>query len=193
MAKLSTLGFQVAQLAACLHAETGLLRGQLSGLLAQGPLRLSALSKQATDALEQLRLLASLAGLCLLELSHLHGGLSVESCLLKALLCGLKAELALLSGGLCLQLCGLGKLLRGALAEARLLRCDLSLLPAQLTNALASLHLTTLLLFKSLHGLRLRLAEALRQEVGDGGSLLVHQVALHLSALHTFTLAAKSA
>ena len=89
LSKLSTLGFQVAQLAACLHAETGLLSGQLSGLLAQGPLRLSALTKQATDALEQLRLLASLAGLCLLELSHLHGGLCIKACFLESLLSSL--------------------------------------------------------------------------------------------------------
>lgn len=161
LTKLGTLRFQVAHLAARLHAKAGLLSGQLSGLLLEAPLRLSALAKQAADALKQLRLLARLAGLCLLELSHLHSGLSVKARFLKALLRGLKAELALLASGLRLQLPCLCELLRGALAEACLLPCNLCLLPAQLANALASLHLTALLLFKGLHGLCLRLAEAL--------------------------------
>jgi hypothetical protein len=64
-------------------------------------------------------------------------------------------------------------------------------LRAQLANALARLHLTALLLLKGLHGLRLRLAVALRQKVGNRAGLLIEQVALHLSALNAFALAAK--
>lgn len=76
--------------------------------------------------------------------------------------------------------------------QSCLLSSDLSLLRAQLADALACLHLAALLLFKGLHSLGLRLTVALRQEVSDGAGLLVHQVALHLCALHAFALTAKS-
>lgn len=83
--------------------------------------------------------------------------------MLRCQLSGLLLQAGLLgrSGHLALARCH--ELLRCVLAKACLLRCDLRLLRAQLANALASLHLTALLLLKSLHGLCLRLAKALRQ------------------------------
>jgi hypothetical protein len=92
------------------------------GLLLKAALRLSALAKQAADALHQLRLLARLAGLCLLELSHLHGGLSIEASFLEALLRRLHSKLTLLSCELTLQACLLARQLCGLLAKASLLR-----------------------------------------------------------------------
>ena len=82
---------------------------------------------------------------------------------------------------LCLLHAQIAQLTSGLYAQLRLLR-------AQLANALTGLHLTPLLLLKRLHGLRLCLAVALGQEVGNSGSLLVHQVALHLRALNALTL-----
>jgi hypothetical protein len=155
LAKLGTLCFQVAHLAARLHAKTSLLCGQLSGLLLQPTLCLSALAKQAADTLKQLRLLARLAGLCLLELSHLHGGLSVKACFLKALLSGLKAELTLLTGKLALQACLLRGQLSGLLAKACLLRGSPDLADTRLLQHASRLH-SSLLVGQTklpLHGL----------------------------------------
>jgi hypothetical protein len=123
-----------------LHAKTGLLRGQLSGLLLKAALRLSTLTKQAADALHQLRLLARLAGLRLLELSHLHGGLSIEASFLEALLRGLKAKLALLTGELALQACLLSSQLSGLLAKACLLSGSPDLTNACLLQHACRLH-----------------------------------------------------
>jgi hypothetical protein len=122
LTKLSALRFQVAQLAACLHAKGCLLACLLRGLLSQCALRLSVLSVQPADALHQLRLLSRLLALRLLELRHLHGCLSVKASFLEALLRRLHSKLTLLSCELTLQACLLARQLCGLLAKASLLR-----------------------------------------------------------------------
>jgi hypothetical protein len=121
LSELRTLCLQGAKLRACLHAETCLLRCQLGCLLLEAALRLSALAKQAANALHQLRLLRCLAGLSLLQLGHLHGGLGIKTGLLELLLRCLQAQLALLTGKLPLEACLLSSQLSGLLAKARLL------------------------------------------------------------------------
>ena len=193
LAKLCPLCFQRTELTARLQAETGLLRCQLSGLLAQLALGLRLLAVHAANALHELGLLSCLANLCLLQLRHLHGCLCIKTCLLELLLRRLKAQLALLACRLGLHLTGLCELLRGTLAKACLLRCNLRLLCAQLANALTGLHLALLLLFKGGHGSRLCLAVALRHEVGDGVGLLLQHATLEFSTLNPFALTTKRA
>ena len=288
LAKLCTLGGELAELLTALQAKLCLLHRGLSGLLAKSALRLSLLAVELTDPRHELRLLHRLLLLGLLQLSQLHGRLSIEPGLLKALLCGLKTELpllacqlacqtGLLSLELCgllpeacllcgspdcaltsllhhpsgllaktgllgrrgrLKLCGLRQLLRSVLAKTGLLcgdvglqaclcaqclctlllQCcllcgsgglcrasltqhaccllaktgllcgDTGLLSTKLANALCSGSLALLLLLERGHGLRLRLAIALRQKVGNRAGALIHQVAFHLGTLHAFAL-----
>ncbi|NDC35189.1 MAG: hypothetical protein EBZ51_07340 [Synechococcaceae bacterium WB9_2_112] len=95
------------------------------------------------------------------------------------------------SGRLCAS--GLCKLLCCRLAQTGLLCCHASLLDAQLADALCSGGLTLLLLLKGSHRLRLRLAVALRHQVGNRVGLLLQKTALKLCALHAFALAAERA
>ena len=162
----ATLRRHVAVLLSCLHE---LSRCALA--------KLCLLNAQLTEALAGTHLLLRQVAIktrcCLTQLRLLRGLLAYLSARLHAqacLLCGQLSSLLLQPGLLCRNLC---------------------LLRAQLANALARLHLTALLLFKRCHGLRLRLAVALRQKIGNCGGLLIHQVALHFSTLNTFTLTAK--
>lgn len=103
----------------------------------------------------------------------------------------LLAKACLLSSRRRLQLCCLSELLSCLLAKASLLSSYAGLLNAHLADALGRSRLALLLLLEGGHGLRLRLAVPLRQEVGDRAGALIHEVALQFGALNAFTLSTK--
>jgi hypothetical protein len=203
-------------------AKAGLLGGGTDGSLTSGLGEASGLQSKAcllgssTDGL----LTGLLREPCCLHAQSclLGSGLRLQLCGLRQLLRGALAKACLLRGNRCLQpglrakglstlllqcgllrggcgLCctGLTQLLGRLLAKPGLLSRDGRLLGAQLADTLCSLSLALLLLLERCHGLRLRLAVALRHQIGNRVGLLLQEAALKLGTLHAFALSTERA